>query len=160
MEVTLMSPETGLTSEDHEYCIQVPPKFDMKKPVSSPETKLNILMIMFHSTSAAHFKRKLPKSYTFLKNALKTVFVPGFSTIDDSTKSQLTAMLVGLPPGEINTHTVDSLPWLFKIAKSSGYVTLMNDDKPYSTMHSDTLTSFKSSRPDYYSAPFWAAVHR
>ena len=161
VEVSLVSPRTVPETQDQEYSLQIPPNLNIPEPKTSPQTKLNVLMVMFHSTSTAHFKRKMPKSYTFLKNALKTIFVPGFSTIDESMKSQLTALLAGVPPAKMNSTPVDSMPWLFKIAKDNGYVTLMSEDKPYSTsMHSDTLTGFQSTRPDHYALPFWAAVYR
>ena len=160
IHVSLVSPTTRNEDQDHEYLLQVPPKLDIQEPKHSPQIKLNILMVMFHSTSTVHFKRKMPKSHSFLAKSLTTIFMPGYSTVDESTKSQLAALLSGTSPQKLGSVPLDSLPWLFKVAKDNGYVTLFSDDKPYATDYTDTLTGFQTNPPDHYATPFWSAVYR
>ena len=62
----------------------VQPKKDVStRKVTPLELPLNVILIMFDSTSAAHFHRKMKKTTAYLKEELTTVFMKGRLYIPD-----------------------------------------------------------------------------
>ena len=127
---------------------------------------LNVVMIGFDSVSAASFLRKMPKSLDFLKTSLKTYFISGQAVIGDATTPALTAMLTGmyetdLPEGRQgydNSAPVDQWPWLMKLYKDRGYVTMMAEDDPLMGAFNLRLRGFEEPPAHHYARPFWLAL--
>ena len=160
LEIELLSSKTIVGNIDKEYVMQVSPNFDLKEPPHSAK-RLSFLMLMLHSTSSAHFIRKMPKSFNFLESSeVGSVIFRGYSVVDESTRGQLAALLAGTSPHDFEDKPIDSLPWLFKIAKEHDYVTLISDDKTPSPMFRDVLSGFKSKPAHHYTLPFWSAANR
>ena len=128
--------------------------------------KLNVVMLGFDSLSAASFRRKMPKSLDFLKTSLKTFSISGQTVIGDGTTPALTAMLTGLyeteaPEGRQgfdNSAPVDKWPWLMKLYKEHGYVTMMAEDDPLMGAFNLRLKGFKDPPANHYVRPFWLAL--
>ena len=128
--------------------------------------KLNVVMLGIDSVSAASFRRKMPKSLDFLKTSLKTFFISGQTVIGDGTTPALTAMLTGLyeteaPEGRQgfdNSAPVDNWPWLMKLYKEHGYVTMMAEDDPIMGAFNLRLKGFKDAPANHYVRPFWLAL--
>ena len=58
--------------------MQVQPKAEvMRRKVTPLQIPLNVILIMFDSTSAAHFQRKMKKTIAYLKGELNAVFLKG-----------------------------------------------------------------------------------
>ena len=160
LEISLQTSRTVIGDLDKEYVMQVSPDFDLKEPQHS-EKRLNFLMLMLHSTSSAHFTRKMPLSLNFLESSgIDSIFFRGYSVVDESTRGQLAALLAGVSPREFADKPIDSLPWLFKIAKDHGYATVLTNDKPSSPMFKDVLSGFKTKPVHHYTQPFWSAATR
>jgi len=127
---------------------------------------LNVVMIDFDSVSAASFLRKMPKSLDFLKTSLKTYFISGQAVIGDATTPALTAMLTGmyetdLPEGRQgydNSAPIDQWPWLMKLYKDHGYVTMMAEDDPSMGAFNLRLRGFEEPPAHHYARPFWLAL--
>lgn len=128
--------------------------------------KWHVVMLGFDSVSAASFRRKMPKSLDFLKTSLKTFFISGQTVIGDGTTPALTAMLTGLyeteaPEGRQgfdNSAPVDKWPWLMKLYKEHGYVTMMAEDDPLMGAFNLRLKGFKDPPANHYVRPFWLAL--
>lgn len=56
---------------------------------------LNVLMFGFDSLSRNTFIRKLPRSYSFLKNQLDAVVMGGYNIVGDGTPQALIPILTG-----------------------------------------------------------------
>lgn len=151
----------ALPSQQHiEYHLQVSPKFSLEEPKDA-HLKPNMLILILNSVSFAHFRRKLPKSYAYLNQLAGTVFFKGFSVFDDSSKSQLAAIMSGIAPDDIASYnSFDDLPWIHTLHKEQGYATLFSEDLPCSAQYKDTLCGFAKSPADHFALPFWSAVHQ
>ena len=129
---------------------------------------LNVVMLGFDSVSAANFRRKMPKSLAFLKTSLKTYFMSGQTVVGDATTPALTAMLTGLyetePPegrqGYDNSAPIDKWPWLMKLYKEHGYVTMMTEDDPAMGTFNLRLRGFEDPPAHHYGRPFWLALEQ
>ena len=137
-----------------------------KRQGKAQALELNVVMLGFDSVSAASFRRKMPKSLDFLKTSLKTYFVSGQTVIGDGTTPALTAMLTGLfetePPegrqGFDGSAPIDQWPWLMKLYKENGYVTMMAEDDPLMGAFNLRLRGFENPPANHYARPFWIAV--
>ena len=56
---------------------------------------LNVAVVVFDSTSLAHFRRVFPRVEAYMKSELNSVFFEGHSIVGDGTTPALTAMLTG-----------------------------------------------------------------
>lgn len=141
---------------------------EMKQQGKSGELDLNIVMLGFDSVSAASFLRKMPKTVDFLKTSLKTYFISGQAVIGDATTPALTAMLTGLYETEVpegrqgydNSGPIDKWPWLMKLYKEHGYVTMMAEDDPSMGAFNLRLRGFEESPAHHYARPFWLALEQ
>ena len=139
---------------------------DMKQQGKTEGLDLNVVMIGFDSVSAASFLRKMPKSLDFLKTSLKTYFISGQTVIGDATTPALTAMLTGsyetdLPEGRQGfdgSEPIDKWPWLMKLYKEHGYITMMAEDDPSMGAFNLRLRGFEKAPADHYARPFWLAL--
>lgn len=127
---------------------------------------LNVLLLGIDSVSAANFRRKMPKTINYLKTALKTYFMSGQTVVGDATTPALTAILTGLyetePPegrqGYRNAAPIDNWPWIMKLYKERGYVTLMSEDDPTMGAFNLRLMGFRDPPAHHYMRPFWLAL--
>ena len=152
-----------------EFHQQVVPKAEVNaRPIKRYGLGLNIVMIMFDSTSAAHFERKMPKSKELLKKELTTVFFKGESVVGDGTTDQVSAMLTGKAEddhpearrGKPGAKQVDDWPWVFKDYKKHGYATLFSEDDPPLGAFHYRLTGFRDPPTDHYNRIFWMAIQK
>lgn len=130
------------------------------------ELDLNILMIAVDSISNGHAQRKLPKSFNYIKNVLQGYVFMGHSVVGDGTTEQVAAFLTGRGEreyaesrrGESGSKQVDDWGWIFKEAKSRGYVTSYCEDSPYIGTFQYRLLGFQNPPTDYYPRPFFMAA--
>ena len=138
----------------------------MKQQGKTEGLDLNVVMIGLDSVSAASFLRKMPKSLDFLKTSLKTYFISGQTVIGDATTPALTAMLTGsyetdLPEGRQGydgSAPIDDWPWLMRLYKEHGYITMMAEDDPSMGAFNLRLRGFEQSPANHYARPFWLAL--
>ncbi|XP_031550899.1 uncharacterized protein LOC116288272 [Actinia tenebrosa] len=124
---------------------------------------VDIVMIMFDSTSAANFIRKMPRTYKYLKETLNTVFLNGQTIVGDGTTAQLSAILTGIPEHHQpesrkafrNAKPVDNWRWIFKEYSKQGYVTMYSEDSPAVGAFNYRLMGFRDPPTDHYSRYFW-----
>lgn len=57
--------------------------------------KLNVLMFGFDSVSHVMWKRKLPKTYTYVTDILKGIALNGYNIVGDGTPAALIPILTG-----------------------------------------------------------------
>ena len=138
----------------------------LKQQGKSEGLGLNVVMLGFDSVSAANFRRKMPKSINFLKSSLKTYFISGQTIIGDGTTPALTAMLTGLyetetPEGRQgydHSAPIDKWPWIMKLYKEHGYVTMMGEDDPTMGAFNLRLRGFADPPTHHYARPFWLTL--
>ena len=138
----------------------------LQRPIKSQGLGLNVIMIMFDSTSKAQFQRKMPKTRHFLENGLSTVFFEGEGIVGDGTTAQLTAMLTGTPEedqpearrGRPGAKPVDEWEWIFSEYSNHGYATLFSEDDPRLASFNLRLEGFQAPPTDHYARPFWLAL--
>lgn len=106
---------------------------------SSP---VNIMILVFDGTSAAHFQRMLPKTYSFLKDELDSVIFRGYSIVGESTTPAMSALLTGNSVGNNcqkfkegrrgkgDAGEIDEWPFIFKELKKLGFATMWSEDQP------------------------------
>ena len=58
-------------------------------------TQMNVLIYGIDSMSHVSWTKILPKSYTYLKNTLKSVILDGYNILGDATAAALIPMLTG-----------------------------------------------------------------
>ena len=113
-------------NELKEYLMQVIPRQDIiSRPSTASEIDFNILIIGIDSISNGHAQRKLPKSYSYIRNVLEGYIFLGHSVVGDGTTEQLAAFLTGKGEqeyaesrrGEPHAKPVDKWNWIFKKAK-------------------------------------------
>ncbi|PFX29790.1 uncharacterized protein LOC111324377 [Stylophora pistillata] len=127
---------------------------------------INVLLLGIDSVSAANFRRKMPKTLNYLKTALKTYFMSGQTVVGDATTPALTALLTGLyetePPegrqGYSNSAPIDKWPWIMKLYRERGYVTMMAEDDPTMGAFNLRLMGFEDPPAHHYMRPFWLAL--
>ncbi|KAJ7357528.1 hypothetical protein OS493_024333 [Desmophyllum pertusum] len=144
--------------------MQVSPKQEVlarpQKPVGIP---LDVALIMYDSTSAANFRRKMPNTLEYLTKNLNSVFLQGETIVGDGTTAQLCAMLTGIAEkkqpearrSENVSDSVDKWRWIFKNFKEKGYATLFSEDSTTYATFNYRLHGFKEPPTDHYARPFW-----
>ncbi|PFX24499.1 uncharacterized protein LOC111331587 [Stylophora pistillata] len=144
--------------------MQVIPKDEvLSRSVQNGGIPLDISLIMFDSTSAANFQRKMPNTLEYLTKHLNSVVLEGETIVGDGTTAQLCALLTGIAEkdqpearrSESNSITVDNWRWIFKNFKQHGYATLFSEDFPRLASFNYRLLGFKDPPTDHYSRPFW-----
>ncbi|XP_065064122.1 uncharacterized protein LOC135690486 [Rhopilema esculentum] len=129
------------------------------------EAKLpyNIALLMVDSQSASHWKRRMPKIYSYLKNDKNTFIFDGHTIVGDGTTAQLSAILAGgfecdfgeSRRGYRGAEPVDKWPFIFKDFIQRGYATMFNEDDPWFGAFSYRLLGFEKPPTDHYSRVFW-----
>jgi len=144
--------------------MQVSPKEEViARPVKPGGIPLDIALIMFDSTSAANFKRKMPNTLQYLTKNLNSILLEGETIVGDGTTAQLCAMLTGIAEkkqpearrSESSSDTVDKWRWIFRDFKQKGYATLFSEDNSRFGSFNYRLHGFKDPPTDHFARPFW-----
>ncbi|XP_065065084.1 uncharacterized protein LOC135691212 [Rhopilema esculentum] len=123
----------------------------------------NVAFLMVDSQSASNVKRRMPKSYAYLKEDKDTFIFEGHTIVGDGTTAQLSAIFAGgfewdFPEsrrGFTNAKPIDSWPFLFGEFMKRGYVTLYDEDEPVYGTFNYRLLGFEKPPTDHYTRPFW-----
>ncbi|XP_078368741.1 uncharacterized protein LOC144652563 [Oculina patagonica] len=149
--------------------MQVSPKEEVsKRPVKPGGIPLDVALIMYDSTSAANFKRKMPNTLEYLTKNLNSVLLEGETIVGDGTTAQLCAMLTGIAEkaqpearrSEPSSDSVDKWRWIFKDFKQKGYTTLFSEDSPHYASFNYRLYGFRDPPTDHYARPFWLEAEK
>ncbi|XP_020613792.1 uncharacterized protein LOC110052015 [Orbicella faveolata] len=144
--------------------MQIFPKEEVAtRPVEPVGIPLDIALIMYDSTSAANFKRKMPNTLEYLTKNLNSILLEGETIVGDGTTAQLCAMLTGIAEkkqpearrGENSSDTVDKWRWIFRDFKQKGYATLFSEDSPLYASFNYRLHGFRDPPTDHFARPFW-----
>ncbi|KAL9978380.1 hypothetical protein ACROYT_G015885 [Oculina patagonica] len=144
--------------------MQVSPKEEVStRPVKPGGIPLDVALIMYDSTSAANFKRKMPNTLEYLTKNLNSILLEGETIVGDGTTAQLSALLTGIAEkaqpesrrSEPSSDSVDKWRWIFKDFKHKGYATLFSEDNPKFASFNYRLHGFKDPPTDHYARPFW-----
>ncbi|KAJ7370611.1 hypothetical protein OS493_031347 [Desmophyllum pertusum] len=92
VEVVTSSGETKSDVHMHVF----PKKEVLVRALTPDGIPLDVALIMFDSTSAANFKRKMPNSLKYLTNNLDSILLQGETIVGDGTTAQLAALLTGI----------------------------------------------------------------
>ena len=114
---------------------------DVAKRKETHSAPLNIMILTFDGTSAAHFERLLSKTYTYLKDELDSILFKGYSIVGEATTPAMTAFLTGKSVSENcefkearrgikGASYVDEWPFIFKDLKRLGIATMWSEDQP------------------------------
>ena len=136
LRVTIRFRDGSEQTDFHASISEIPEVSEQEETHSSP---LNVMILAFDGTSAAHFERMLPKTYTYLKDNLESIMVKGYSVVGESTTPQLTALLTGRSLEEncdfsearkeyASSTFVDVWPFIYKDLKRLGIVTMWSED--------------------------------
>ncbi|XP_068675511.1 uncharacterized protein [Montipora foliosa] len=156
----------GKTRNDVHATI-IPKKEALARELKPGGIPLNVALIMFDSTSAANFRRKMPKSLEYLTHNLKSILMRGETIVGDGTTAQLAALLTGIAESEEPearkdmgkaANPVDYWRWIFRDYKEKGYVTMFSEDSPRQAVFNYRLKGFRHPPTDHYSRPFWIAA--
>ncbi|KAK2140947.1 hypothetical protein LSH36_1199g00017 [Paralvinella palmiformis] len=156
-----------------QFVTQVHPRNDVMDRVSRTKsfinsTQLNVVIYGIDSMSRVSWKKILPKSYTYLRDTLKSVILQSYNIIGDGTVAALLPILTGHTRPELlesrrnklGTHSVDVFPLIWKDFNKSGYVTLFAEDSPEISVFSLRFTGFDKPPVDHYMRPFWLAASK
>lgn len=130
---------------------------------------LDVALIMFDSTSAANFRRKLPSTLEYLTKDLNSVLLQGETIVGDGTTAQLSALLTGIAEQQqpearrskfFSSQSVDKWRWIFRDFKQKGYATLFSEDSPRFSTFNYRLHGFKDPPTQHYARPFWLEVDK
>lgn len=125
--------------------------------------KLNVLMFGLDSMSRLHYMRKLPKTYKYLTEVLKSVVLKGYNIVGDGTPQALIPILTGYTELELpetrkrmsNANFVNIYPFVWKNFSASGYVTAWGEDCPYTGTFTYRLKGFDELPTDHYMRSFY-----
>ena len=138
LKVTVRFKNGKEQTDIHASISEIPDVAQRQKTHSSP---LNIMILAFDGTSAAHFQRMLPKTYAFLKDGLDSIIFKGYSVVGESTTPAMSAFLTGKSERENNAFKearqgfenadfLDEWPFIFKELKRLGVATMWSEDQP------------------------------
>jgi len=140
-----------------------PKKEVLERPTKPGGIPLNVALIMFDSTSAANFRRKMPNTLEYLTKNLDSLLMEGETIVGDGTTAQLCAMLTGVDERKqpearrriSSSKPVDSWRWIFKNYKEKGYATMFSEDSPSLASFNYRFHGFQDPPTDHYARPFW-----
>lgn len=134
------------------------------RPVQfSLENSLNILIVIFDSTSRNGFIRRMPQSYKVLKKELQAVVLNSYNIVGDGTPGALFPILTGHMELELqdsrktfsNNQYVDLKPFLFQVLKKHGYITAYFEEMPWIGTFQNRFNGFEHQPTDHYLRPFF-----
>lgn len=161
LRVDVVKTSGAIESDVH---MQVVPKDEvLSRPAKPGGIPLDISLIMYDSTSAANFQRKMPNTLKYLTKHLNSVVLQGETIVGDGTTAQLCAMLTGIAEkeqpearrSEPNAKTVDNWRWIFRDLKQKGYATLFSEDSTAYATFNYRLHGFKDPPTDHFARPLW-----
>lgn len=82
-----------------QFLVQVYPRDDVLERAASQKPtsdQMNVMMIMLDSMSHMSFRRKLPKTYGYLKKNLASTILNGYNIVGDATLAALIPILTGI----------------------------------------------------------------
>ncbi|KAL3848085.1 hypothetical protein ACJMK2_018966 [Sinanodonta woodiana] len=149
-----------------QFFVQVSPKKDVLKEATSSVIGLNVLIFGLDSMSHLAWQRKLPKTYSYLKDSLGSVILNGYNIVGDATTAALIPMLTGKTETELpdvrkkamRSGPVDQFPLIWKDFRHRGYVTLFAEDEPSIGAFNLRLNGFANQPTDHYMRHFWQAL--
>ena len=138
LEVTVRFRDGSKQTELHASVSEI---HDVAQRRETHRAPLNIMILTFDGTSAAHFERMLPKTHTYLKDELDSIIFKGYSIVGESTTPAMSAFLTGKSLEENckfrearkdvkNASFVDEWPLIFKDLKHLGIATMWSEDQP------------------------------
>ncbi|XP_050306730.1 uncharacterized protein LOC126743604 isoform X2 [Anthonomus grandis grandis] len=127
--------------------------------------RMNVLMFGYDSLSRNAFRRKLPKSYEYLTQELRSIVLEGYNIVGDGTPQALIPILTGQTELELpdtrkrlkNTHYLNTYPFVWNDYKKVGYVTAFFEDMPNIGTFTYRLNGFKAAPTDHYMRPYYLA---
>ncbi|KAK3605767.1 hypothetical protein CHS0354_033969 [Potamilus streckersoni] len=149
-----------------QFFVQVSPKEDILKKAKSRVMGLNVLIFGLDSMSHLAWQRKLPKTYSYLKDSLGSVILNGYNIVGDATTAALIPMLTGKTETELpdvrkkamGSGPLDQYPLIWKDFRHHGYVTMFAEDEPSIGAFNLRLNGFKNQPTDHYMRQFWQAL--
>lgn len=115
---------------------------EVKQRKEIHNSPLNVMILVFDGTSAAHFQRMLPKTYAFLKDEMESNIFQGYTIVGEATTAAMSALLTGNSidvncqrfyegrRGRQNARELDRWPFIFKELKQLGFATMWSEDQP------------------------------
>ena len=127
---------------------------------------MNVALIILESQSAANIQRKMPRIFSYLKNAQNAFVFKGHTIVGDGTTDQLCAMLIGrleqdladASRSSLNSVFVDDWKFIFGDFRHRGYVTLFSEDDLRFPAFSYRLNGFRRPPTDHYARVFWQSA--
>lgn len=113
-----------------------------------------VLMIGFDKMSRLNLQRGMPKIYSLLANSSDWFEVKGYNRIDNSSYSNLFAMLTGESPSKDCGSFLDGCNFIWKDYERAGYITAYAEDQMSRSSFNKWHKGFKSPPTDYYFRPF------
>ena len=152
---------------EKEFHLHAVPRADVNaRSISRKGLRMNVVALMFDSTSAANWQRLMRKSNNYLHTHLNAISFKGHSIVGDGTTAQLCAMLTGTAEEDepearrrmVGSKPVDDWQWIFKEYKKKGYATLFTEDDPGIATFNYRLEGLSSPPTDHYARNFWLAL--
>lgn len=123
---------------------------------------LNVLLLMFDSTSRTDFLQYLPKTYEYLIKSLNGVVLKGYNIVGDGTIAAILPILTGHSEYEFpnmkknsTNRTCDSLPLMFYSLRDAGYRTAFLEDMPWIGTFQYKFNGFLHQPTDHYLRSFF-----
>ena len=82
-----------------------PNSFDSASP-----SKPNVFIVTLDEASSGHFQRKLPESWKYLQNEMKSHVYPFYSAIRDGSVDNINNLLTG--ELRVNMNTINQIFWI------------------------------------------------
>lgn len=108
-----------------QFLVQVYPRDDVLKRAASQKPtsdQMNVMMIMLDSMSHMSFRRKLPKTYGYLKRNLASTILNGYNIVGDATLAALIPILTG----NMNSYLTCVTRYLILVVYLSQFYVIFN----------------------------------
>lgn len=141
---------------------------NVKRKMTKSHSKkpINVLLIGIDSVSRLNFIRALPNTYKYVE---ENGWVPlkGYSKIDDTSLSNLIAILTGRNSSDVNEvcnplelETFDQCPLLWNNYRELGYITSYAEDECLMSTFNHERKGFSSLPTDFYFRPYMLASEK
>lgn len=127
------------------------------------DSKLSIIFFGLDSASRSHAIRKLQKSYKYLKETLGAYDFRGYMKVGLNSFPNQIPLLTGIEHYKFHMENLlrahlDDMPFIWKEASSTHYVTLHTEDRPDISTMNYLKSGFRKQPVDYYYRPFGLAM--
>ena len=147
------------------------------KTKTKAQEKMSVLMIGIDSVSRHHFRRIFPRTYEFLSaraHASRTALFEQFSSLGLNTYPNIIALLTGLVAEPIDEYQLhgelsayrdhdstfhDRLPFVWNDYAASGYVTIMQEDRPAIGVFNYKKKGFRYKPTHIYGRAYWTQYY-